>query len=196
LTISAPRPRSKTPKAAAGIDTRTRLVQAAAAEFNERGYHGTDTNRIARRAGFAPQTFYRWFGDKLAIFIAVYRVWEDSERALLGELIARKASSKRILDTAVQHHRNFLVFRRSLRQLSTENLAMRHARAASRRRQIAQIKLWQQNPAADEARLAAVLLQMERLADGLAERELQDMGLNPRAAARALADLIGELRAG
>jgi AcrR family transcriptional regulator len=195
LTSRAPTRRTKTKSAAEGIDTRTRLVQAAAAEFNERGYHGTDTNRIARRAAFAPQTFYRWFADKMAIFIAVYRVWEDTERALLGELLARNALSKRILDTAVQHHRNFLVFRRSLRQLSTENQAMRRARAASRKRQVAQIKLWQQNPAADEARLAAVLLQMERLADALAERELQDMGLNPRAAARALADLIGELRA-
>jgi AcrR family transcriptional regulator len=53
--------------------TRERLVQAAAAEFREQGFAGTDTNRIARRAGFAPQTFYRWFTDKTEIFIAVYR---------------------------------------------------------------------------------------------------------------------------
>jgi AcrR family transcriptional regulator len=39
------------------------LIAAAAAEFNEFGFSGTDTNRIARRAGYAPQTFYRWFKD-------------------------------------------------------------------------------------------------------------------------------------
>jgi AcrR family transcriptional regulator len=176
------------------VDTRTRLIQAASAEFNEHGYAGTDTNRIARRAGFAPQTFYRWFADKLAIFIAVYRVWEDTERALLGELAVRKASTKQMLDAAVQHHRNYLVFRRSLRQLSAEHQAMRRARAESRKRQVAQIKLWQQKPGADEGRLAAALLQMERLADALAEGELQDMGLAPRAAERALGNLIRELR--
>jgi len=195
LKAGAPKLGTKSKRGAASLDTRTRLVQAAAAEFNERGYHGTDTNRIARRAGFAPQTFYRWFADKLAVFIAVYRIWEDTERALLGELIARKASPKQIVATAVQHHRNFLIFRRSLRQLAAEDPAMRRARAESRKRQIAQIKLWQKIPAADEARVAAVLLQLERLADALAERELEDMGLTPRAAARALADLIGELQA-
>jgi AcrR family transcriptional regulator len=176
------------------VDTRSRLIQAAAAEFNQHGYAGTDTNRIARRAGFAPQTFYRWFADKLKIFIAVYRVWEDTERMLLSELIVRKASTKQMLDAAVQHHRNYLVFRRSLRQLAVENLAMRRARAASRKRQIAQIKLWQQKPGADAGRIAAALLQMERLADALAEGELQDLGLTPRAGERALGNLISELR--
>jgi AcrR family transcriptional regulator len=195
LKVGAPKPNVGSERTTERIDTRTRLVQAAAAEFNERGFHGTDSNRIARRAGFAPQTFYRWFVDKLAVFIAVYQVWEDTERALLSGLIARKASVKRIAAAAVQHHRNYLVFRRSLRQLSAQDHTMRRARAESRKRQIAQIGVWQQNPAADGARIAAALLQMERLADALAERELEDMGLSPRAAARALAALIGELRA-
>ena len=61
-------------------DTRTRLLNAATEEFNEKGFAGTDTNQIARQAGFAPQTFYRWFDDKTQIFIAAYRGWEDIER--------------------------------------------------------------------------------------------------------------------
>jgi hypothetical protein len=71
---------------------------------------------------------------------------------------------------------------------------MRRARAESRKRQIAQIKLWQQKPGADPGRIAAALLQMERLADALAEGEFQDMGLTLRAGERALGNLIGELR--
>jgi len=185
---------ANTAKAPRSVDTRARLIQAAAAEFNAHGYAGTDTNRIARRAGFAPQTFYRWFADKLSIFIAVYRVWEDTERAFLSELIERKASTQQMRDAAVRHHRNHLVFRRSLRQLSVENPAMRRARAESRKRQIAQIKLWQQKPGADAGRIAAALLQMERLADALAEGEFQDLGLTLRAGERALGNLIGELR--
>jgi AcrR family transcriptional regulator len=52
--------------------TSARLVEAAAKEFAECGFEGTDTNKIARRAGFAPQTLYGWFEDKTAIFLVVY----------------------------------------------------------------------------------------------------------------------------
>ena len=47
--------------------TGTKLIAAAAAEFNDHGFSGTDSNKIARRAGFAPQTFYRWFKDNILI---------------------------------------------------------------------------------------------------------------------------------
>src|ERR1700679_2017991 len=50
-------------------ETSSRLVDAGAKEFAECGFQGTDTNKIARRAGFAPQTLYRWFDDKTAIFL-------------------------------------------------------------------------------------------------------------------------------
>src|SRR5262249_23573853 len=115
---SAPGPRNDTNAVtnATPRDTRTRLVDAAALEFNERGFDGTDTNRIARRAGFAPQTFYRSFANKTAIFIAVYRAWEDNERALLDDLLARRAATKRLVDAVVAHHRAHRIFRRSLRQ--------------------------------------------------------------------------------
>ena len=54
---------------------REALVVAARAEFDECGFEGTDTNRIARRAGYAPQTFYRNFADKTAIFVETYQRW-------------------------------------------------------------------------------------------------------------------------
>ena len=41
--------------------TRERLIRAALRAFGRGGFQGTDSNRIARAAGFAPQTFYRWF---------------------------------------------------------------------------------------------------------------------------------------
>jgi len=174
--------------------TRTRLVDAAALEFNERGFSGTDTNRIARRAGFAPQTFYRWFDDKTAIFIAAYQIWEDAEREMLGDLLARKASTKRLVDAVVAHHRAHLIFRRSLRQLALDDPLVRRARADSRKRQIEQIKRWQQRPDADAADIAVELLKMERLADALAEDEFADLGLRALAVENALAEIIDALR--
>lgn len=175
-------------------DTRTRLLDAAALEFNEHGFSGTDTNRIARRAGFAPQTFYRWFTDKTQIFIAAYQVWEEEERAMLGALLAKKSSTRRLVDAVVAHHTAHHKFRRSLRQLSLEDPLVRRARAESRTRQIAQIRQWQQRPAADDASLAVELLKMERLADALAEHEFEDLGLRPHAVENALAEIIDALR--
>ena len=72
--------------------TAEKLLYAAAAEFNEHGFAGTDTNRIARRAGFAPQTFYRWYEDKIEIFIRVYEYWEGLEAAALQGLLAQNAT--------------------------------------------------------------------------------------------------------
>lgn len=192
------KPRSITDAAPPESDTKTLLLEAAAAEFNEGGFSGTDTNRIARRAGFAPQTFYRWFKDKIEIFIAVYQTWEDVERRTLGRLLADNATTKQLIDALVAHHRDYKVFRRSLRLLSLDDETVRRARAASRVRQIAQLQEWRGKSGrykdADDAALATLLLQMERLADALAEQEFEDMNVSPAAAQRALADIIEGLR--
>ena len=176
-------------------DTRDRLVRAAAAEFNASGFAGTDSNRIARRAGFAPQTFYRRFKDKTAIFIAVYENWERSERATLEHLIAEGAPTESLVEAVLGHHREFRVFRRALRALAVEDPAVRAARTESRRRQIAQIKRWAGRAAIDDGDIAAGLLQSERLADALVEGEMADLGLGEDSARRALASVIERLLA-
>lgn len=174
--------------------TAEKLVQAAAAEFNENGYSGTDTNRIARRAGFAPQTFYRWFKDKTEVFVEVYRLWQRQEGALLRGLLAEHASDARLVEATVAHHRAYLVFRRSLRQLSLENAEVRAVRARSRLGQIAQLRKWGGGEGRADSDLAATLFQLERLADALAEGEFADMGVDAAAGEAALASLIHRLR--
>ena len=175
--------------------TRDRLIQAAAAEFREQGFAGTDTNRIARRAGFAPQTFYRWFTDKTEIFIAVYRAWEDEEKSLMGALRRRGADEDDVVEAAIAHHRAYLIFRRSLRRLSLEDDKVRAARAESRLRQIARIREWRAGALSTDE-VAAALLQLERLSDALAEGELLDMGLDEGPTRRRLAELLTWLRTG
>jgi len=54
--------------------TRTRVLDAAAAMFQERGYEGASIAAIAGRAGVSPETVYAGFSTK---------------RALLGELVER-----------------------------------------------------------------------------------------------------------
>lgn len=181
-------------------ETAAKLIAAAAAEFNEQGFAGTDTNRIARRAGFAPQTFYRWFEDKIDVFIRVYDAWQAEEALALAPLLAENAPDAEVAAAAVTHHRAYLKFRRSLRQLSLENPKVRAARAASRLRQIERIRMGQSRGTSgrvgEAVELAAWLLEMERLADALAEGEIEDMGLDPAATQAALAGIIGRIRRG
>ncbi len=55
-------------------ETRTKVLDAAGALFEERGYEGTSVAAIAAAAGVSQETIYARFGNK---------------RALLGELVAR-----------------------------------------------------------------------------------------------------------
>ncbi len=173
-------------------DTQEKLLAAAAREFKAHGYAGTDTNKIAARAGFAPQTFYRHFADKLAIFTAVYRRWEDEEAAVVAALVEKRAGAAALAQAIVAHHRAYLLFRRSLRTLSVENPTMRKARAESRRRQIDKTIALAGGGTVEQ--LAPLLFQIERLADAIAEGEFADLGLSPEAAPAALARLLSDLR--
>jgi AcrR family transcriptional regulator len=173
-------------------DTKAKLIDAATREFKAHGYAGTDTNRIAARAGFAPQTFYRHFKDKLAIFLAVYRLWEDEEAKVVGALVEKRAGATALADAIVAHHRAYLLFRRSLRALSVETKAVREARAASRLRQMRNT-IALTGSGSIEA-LAPILFQIERLADAIAEGEFDDLGISESGGRAALAKLLSGLR--
>ena len=66
--------------------TRDSLVATAVKVFNEVGYLGTDSNALARSAGYSPGTFYRHFPDKRAIFVAAYDEWAREEHASLAKV--------------------------------------------------------------------------------------------------------------
>lgn len=167
--------------------TRARLIAAAAAEFADPGYDATNTNRIARRAGFAPQTFYRHFADKLAIFLEVHAAWVEADFAHAGAAATYPAMAAAL----VAHHRADLRFRRSLAQLARSETRVAAARAASRGRQLGELaRHWPGFAALPRAGQLARLLQIERLSDAIAEGEFADLGI---AEADALAELAGLL---
>lgn len=179
---------------AAVADTRTKLTRAAAAEFVEHGFSGTDTNRIARRAGFAPQTFYRWFKDKVHVFIQVYQAWEDAETVLLESLLTHPGPSAHAAEACVESYRSFLLFRRNLRQLVIDNAEVRAARAASRWRQVRHVRRWNPALAVDDEQIAAWLIQLDLLCLALADGEWSDMGLQGGRALHTLAGVIEQMR--
>ena len=165
---------------ATGGTTRQALTAAAASEFNTHGYYGTDTNRIARSAGFAPQTFYRHFKDKLDVFLAVYEHWRDSEAAVLAGVLKATPAADRPAAAAqiiIRHHRDWAVFRRSLRLLAVEETRVRTARAGGRAAQTDALAALDTNAGRSRAAIAAAILTIERLCDAMADTEHADLDI-------------------
>jgi AcrR family transcriptional regulator len=53
-----------------GPDTRSKILEAARAEFAERGYVAATIRQVARRSGVDPALVYHYFGGKAGLFVA------------------------------------------------------------------------------------------------------------------------------
>jgi AcrR family transcriptional regulator len=92
---------------------RTRLLEAAAAEFAASGVDGANVNRISLAAGLAKGTIYNYFPSKRQLFLAV--VEEASARAAAGAPDAPTAPRlQAILESDVDWVREHEAFARVL----------------------------------------------------------------------------------
>lgn len=193
----APRPRRGSPD-----DTRARLVEAAAGVFNEVGYFATDSNKLARAAGYSPGTFYQHFPDKRALFLAVYERWVEDEIVELSaqrlEALAPATRARTFARAVLAHHQRWGVLRASLRALVLTDEVVRDFVLARRRRQLAGLAALRRQlalPGRSRADDWALLLLLERVADSIAWGEAAAVevpvsGLE-RALTRALSELFG-----
>lgn len=174
-------------------ETRRALIEAAARIFNSTGYHGTDSNRIAREAGYAPGTFYVHFADKLAIFLEVYETWVSAEwssiEAILKSGGRARAIRSRLSRAVLEHHRKWRTFRASLRALSATDARVHAARVASRDRQIetmTRLIRARKTPLPSRARMLSQLLFAEGLCDAVAEGDAKSLGIRDEEIVRLL----------
>ena len=181
-------------------ETRRALIGAAARIFNSAGYNGTDSNRIAREAGYAPGTFYVHFADKLAIFLEVYESWVSAEwssvEAILKSGGPARAIRGRLSRAVLEHHRKWRTFRASLRALSAIDDRVHAARVASRDRQIAtMIRLIRarNTPVPSRARMLAQILYAEALCDAVAEGDAESLGIREEDIVRLLDESAKDL---
>lgn len=75
---------AKTPRTERGRRTLRKLLDAAAVEFGEKGFHEASVSSITRRAGVALGSFYTYFDSKDALF-----------RALVADMSEQVKSSAR-----------------------------------------------------------------------------------------------------
>lgn len=69
-----------------GQETRSRILDAAAASFALQGYDATGVAEICRRAGVSKGAFYHHFPSKQAVFIRLTERWLGGLDAQLAEL--------------------------------------------------------------------------------------------------------------
>ena len=77
----------KAPRTERGRRTLRKLLDAAAIEFGERGFHDASISGITRRAGTALGSFYTYFDSKEEIFQALVRYMSEQLRDHVTPLV-------------------------------------------------------------------------------------------------------------
>lgn len=77
--------RLDSPPTSGGLRRRNAIIDAAAALFNEHGYHNTSTALIAERVGCAKATVYHYFQKKPEILFEIHDQWIEELLGRVGE---------------------------------------------------------------------------------------------------------------
>ena len=85
-------PADKTPKTARGRRTLRQLLDAAAEEFGEKGFHEASISQITQRAGVAIGSFYTYFDSKEEVFTALVRDLSAQVRDFVAPRISAQAN--------------------------------------------------------------------------------------------------------
>lgn len=193
--IAINRPRRGSPE-----QTRERLITAAASEFNRFGYNGTDSNTIAKEAGYSTGTFYKHFRDKREIFLAAYERWVTAEWNEVSDELDRmqkaEETARRLVELSIKFHTEWRGLRASLMELVFSDPEARKFFRMQRRRQldlIAELRDRFSLPARTREQDAIHLYMTERVFDAIGQGEFQYLGLNKDAVVESMVEKIHAL---
>jgi AcrR family transcriptional regulator len=174
------RPRRGSPE-----QTRERLVAAAAIQFNRFGFHGTDSNSIAREAGYATGTFYKHFREKREIFLAAYEHWLAAEWKGVDDELSQmrnaEETAKRLVELTIRFHTEWRGLRASLMELVFSDPEVRRFFRKQRRRQLDHIVELRSRfalPPQTREQDAIFMCLTERVYDAIGLGEIQSLGLD------------------
>jgi len=111
---SEPTPPSKAPRTERGRRTLRKLLDAAAIEFGEKGFHEASITGITRRAGTALGSFYTYFDSKDEIFRALVDDLSGKVREAARDALQHEAPA---LDTERAALTAFLRFAREHKEI-------------------------------------------------------------------------------
>lgn len=179
------------------MQTRERLIRAAAIEFNRFGYHGTDSNSIAKEAGYATGTFYKHFRDKREIFLAAYERWVaaqwDEIDLELSRMRQAEETARRLVELSIKFHTEWRGLRASLMELVFSDTEARKFFRAQRRQQldfIAKLRARFALPCRTREQDAIHLYMTERVFDAIGQGEIQSLGLDKDAVVETMVERV------
>lgn len=104
----------KQPRTERGRQTLRKLLDAAAVEFGEKGFHDASITGITARAGTALGTFYTYFDSKDEVFRALVHDLSDRVRVTVGGALAGEMSA---IETEERALSAFLSFARAHKEI-------------------------------------------------------------------------------
>ena len=165
--------------------------------FNRVGYHGTDSNQIAKEAGFRTGTFYKHFKDKRDAFLAVYEAWVTSEWSAVDTELSSgrnpEETARRLVKLSIDFHTRWRGLRASLIELVFTDEEVRRFYRSQRRRQldvIAQLRHRLGIPPGRREDDAILLFTTERTYDAIGQGELQALGLDRDIVVEAMVEKV------
>lgn len=189
-----PRPRRGSPE-----QTRARLIRTAAEVFNEVPYWETDSNQIAKAAGYSTGTFYRHFKDKREIFMAAYREFVAEEWSSIENNLSPAQTPGESIDRAAEalvgHHRKWVVFRGNLRALVTYDEELRELTLQLRRQQLERMSIVRRAMGAKDRPMSSDVIHammFERVCDAIADDDFKHLGCSEEDAQQVFRTLMRE----
>jgi AcrR family transcriptional regulator len=172
-------------------EARAKIVAAATEVFNEVGYAGTDSNALARAAGYAPATFYRYFTSKLHLFLEIFRNVVRDEWSQLEATPPTRTRLRAMIRVLIGYHGHWAGLRRSMRGLALADPDARAAFWERRSEQIERLLALAQAGGVDlgRPRAAATIVVLAALADAAADGELAHYGLSNGEIEQVMVDL-------
>ena len=195
------RPRTQTaldrPLRGTQEQTRERLITAAASQFNRFGFHGTDSNSIAKEAGYATGTFYKHFGDKREVFLAAYERWLAAQWKEVDDELSQiknaEQTARRLVALAIRFHTEWRGLRASLMELVFSDPEVRRFFRKQRRRQLDHIVELRSRfalPPQTSEQDAIFMCLTERVYDAIGQGEIQSLGLDQAAVIDSMVEKV------
>jgi AcrR family transcriptional regulator len=177
--------------------TRKQLKIAAKHEFNSVGYFATDTNKIARLAGYAPGSLYRHFDDKIDLFIEIYRDWHLEQMQEIQKTLTTRGSieelAKKLTKIIIAFYGNWRVLRAAARVLVLSEPRVADFKVNRRIELVQSVHTLRAQLALSELpeeEIILFLILIERLGDAVAEGEFSGPSLPASAGHDVLLNLI------
>src|SRR5262252_2015488 len=188
-------PAASRPRRGLPHETRARLIAAAADLFNREGFYGTDSNEIAKAAGYSTGVFYKHFKDKREIFLAAYEEWSIAEWKKVATIMSSGGSDREIARQLVlmfiDMHTEWRGLLASLRQLVFTDPTVRRFHRGQRKRQLdrmAELRAQRRVSPRHREQDILYLYATERTFDAIAQGEPRALGLKRELVIEAMVD--------